>query len=364
MTGETLSERLARFEKETLIDARALIAAKRPVKLPGGLGWAPTSVLARWALTGGPLRGPDYFVRFVCDALTPTVAAIRANVEPDGPRPFATDPYADPPEPRADRARAQKPTLSAVVSAHNEEDKLAACLGRLGFADEIVVLLDNCTDGTKAVAEAYADTVVEGAWPLEGDRRNAAVAACNGAWVLEVDADEHVTPDLAKEIRKTVRASAFDAHEIPVDNMIGPKLVREGWGASYGKAAYPGLFRAGVKTWGRQRVHPSLSWSGTAGMGPMLENRIVHYVDRGVADMIRRLDSYSTARAKDLAESGRREALSQSVRRFVSRFQKCYIARGGHREGGYGFLIALFAGLYPVLSAAKARELQDGGGTP
>lgn len=363
MTGESLTERIKRFDAETALDAAASVRIKRPQPLPKGMGWAPASVLMRWLLSAGPVRGHAHFVHYVCDTVSPTVAAIRAHEEPDGPRPF--DPYGDVPPPRDDRSRAKAPKLSAVVSAHNEEDKLAACLGRLGFVDEIVVALDRCTDGTKAIADAYADRVVEGTWNLEGDRRNAAIAACKGAWILEVDADEHVTPDLAKEIRKVIKASKHDAHEILVDNMIGGRLVRRGWGASYGKAAYPGLFRNGVKTWGPQRVHPSLEWTGEAGMGPMLEHRVVHYVDRGVSDMIRRLDSYSTARAKDLVEAGRRESLSNSVRRFMSRFQKCYVTRGGHEEGGYGFLIALFAGLYPVLSAAKARELiktADGGG--
>ena len=67
-------------------------------------------------------------------------------------------------------------------------------------------------------------------------------------------------------------------HDIPVDNWIGPHLVRRGWGASFGKPAYPGLFRKGVKIWGDQRVHPSLVLSGRK--GPALKYRLQHYVDR------------------------------------------------------------------------------------
>ncbi len=250
--------------------------------------------------------------------------------------------------------------LSAVVSAKNEERQLADCLGRLKFADELVVVLDACTDGSKAVAEKFADRVVEGKWAIEGERRNAAIAACRGQWVLEVDADERVPDALADEIRRTIETSAFDWHEIPVDNYIGKRLVRWGWGASYGKAAYPGLFRNGVKTWGRFRVHPALAWKPGARKGPMLKSRIDHYVDRGVSDMIRRLDSYSTARAKDLRESGDVGSMAANVRRIFSRFFKCYVLRRGYREGGYGFLIALFAGLYPILSYLKATLERDG----
>jgi glycosyltransferase involved in cell wall biosynthesis len=249
--------------------------------------------------------------------------------------------------------------LSAVVSARDEERQLADCLAGVAFADEIVVLLDQCTDGSKAIAEKFTDRVVEGAWAIEGERRNAAIAACRGDWVLEVDADERVSEALAQEIRRIVETTNYDWHEIPVDNYIGGRLVRWGWGASYGKAAYPGLFRNGVKTWGRYRVHPALMWKAGARKGPMLKNRITHLVDRDVSDMIRRLDSYSTARAKDLRESGDIGTMAANVRRIFSRFFKCYVLRKGYHEGGYGFLIALFAGLYPVLSHLKAKLERD-----
>lgn len=249
------------------------------------------------------------------------------------------------------------PKLSAVISVHNEEHQLADCLESLRFADEIVVLLDKCTDGSRAVAERFTDRIIEGAWTIEGERRNAAIAACSGDWVFEIDADERVPGALAEEIRRTIGETTFDWHEILVDNYIGGRLVRHGWGASFGKAAYPGLFRRGVKEWGMQRVHPRLKWSGRK--GPMLTNRLDHYVDRNISDMIRRLDSYSTARARDLRDAGDIGNLPSNIRRLFSRFFKCYVLRKGYREGGYGLLIALFAGLFPLISHLKARLEKD-----
>ncbi len=81
------------------------------------------------------------------------------------------------------------PTLSALVVAHNEEAQLADCLECLGFADEIVVVLEKCTDGSAAVARRYTNTVIEGVWSIEGERRNLGIETCSGDWVLEVDAD-------------------------------------------------------------------------------------------------------------------------------------------------------------------------------
>ncbi|MFQ5953886.1 MAG: glycosyltransferase family 2 protein [Kiloniellales bacterium] len=249
-------------------------------------------------------------------------------------------------------------TLTALVVAHNEEAQLADCLERLGFADELVVVLDRCSDGSKEIAARYSGRLIEGAWAVEGDRREAGIAACTGPWILEVDADERVSETLAREIREVVAASPWDRHLIPVDNYIGGRLVRHGWGAAFGKAAYPGLFRKGTKAWGRQRVHPKLTFTGHE--GPPLENRLIHHVDRNISDLMKRLDSYSTARARDLRESGevRRQSLAGNLRRLVSRFLKCYLLRRGYREGGLGLMIALCAGLYPLLSYLKA-SLED-----
>jgi glycosyltransferase involved in cell wall biosynthesis len=246
-----------------------------------------------------------------------------------------------------------RPLLSAVVVVHNEEAQLAECLKTVNFCDEIVVVLDRCTDKSKEIAQLFTSKLIEGAWECEGPRRHAGIDACDGAWILEVDADERVPQALADEIRRTCANSTGSWHLIPVDNYIGERLVRYGWGASFGKGAFAGLYRSGAKRWGDQRVHPEVTLSGP--QGPTLEGRLVHYVDRNISDMLRRLDRYTTERAKDLRESGPIGSYWHNVRRIFSRFWKCYVVRRGYREGPYGFLIALCAGLYPILSYLKAR---------
>jgi glycosyltransferase involved in cell wall biosynthesis len=250
------------------------------------------------------------------------------------------------------------PSLSALVVAHNEEAQLEGCLAGLGFADEIVVLLDRCTDGSREIADRFADRIIEGAWAREGPRRQAGLMACSGDWILEVDADERVCPKLATEIRGVVANSRDAWHLIPVDNYVGDRLVRWGWGAFFGKSAYAGLFRRGAKAWSDDRVlHASVTLTGR--QGPNLEVRLVHYVDRNISDMLIRLDRYTTSRAQDLRRSGDIGTYRRNLRRIFSRFWKCYIGRRGYREGPYGFLIALCAALYPILSYLKARFESD-----
>ncbi len=245
-----------------------------------------------------------------------------------------------------------QPTLSALVVAHNEEAQLAECLQRLTFADELVVVLDRCTDGSAAIARRFTDKIVEGAWPIEGDRRNTGIEACQGDWIVEVDADERLPEALAVEIRNTIAAASPGYFLIPFDNYVGERLVRHGWGASWGVSAAPRLFSRGAKRWGPQRIHPRLELTGPRGV---LAARMIHYTDRDISDMLARLDRYTTARAEDLRADGDIGSLPGNLRRLFSRFCKCYVGRRGYREGGYGFLIALLAGLYPLLAYLKAR---------
>ncbi|MBT4428302.1 MAG: glycosyltransferase family 2 protein [Rhodospirillaceae bacterium] len=247
--------------------------------------------------------------------------------------------------------------LSVALCVHNEATQLADCLETLGFADEIVVVLDRCSDESKAVAEKSAARTVEGAWPLEGPRRHAAIDLCSGDWILEVDADERASEALGREIRQTIENAAPGYFLVPFDNYIGTRLVKYGWGGSWGVMAAPRLFTPGAKRWGDSRIHPSLVLQGPK---RWLKTPMKHYVDRDFADMIDRLQRYSDARAADLRASGEKlPPMIWTLRRCVSRFLKCYFSRKGYREGRWGFAIAVMAALYPLLSHIKA-ELDKG----
>lgn len=247
-------------------------------------------------------------------------------------------------------------TLSALLVARNEAAQIADCLRSVAFADELVVVLDRTTDESRAIAESFGAKIIEGAWDLEGPRRNAGLDACGCDWILEIDADERVTAPLAAEIKATLarfgpRSDGFIV--IPFDNYIGGRRVRHGWGGSFGVGARKTLFPRGTKRWGDQRVHPSITLTGDE--IARLEHRIDHFVDDSAYEVIDRLNRYTEARASDMRDRGDRGWLAADIRRFFTRFFKCYVRRSGWREGGWGFLIALCAGLYPVLSTLKAR---------
>lgn len=244
------------------------------------------------------------------------------------------------------------PTLSALVVAHNEQDNLPDCLARLGFADQIVVVLDRCSDGSLEIARSAGAKLVEGAWPLEGPRRNAGIAACDSNWILEVDADERVPQALADEVVAAIRNAAPGYFLIKFDNYIGQRLVRYGWGAYNGASAGPRLFSKGAKIWGDQLIHPRIELFGER---RRLDTPIDHYVDRNISDMIARFDRYTSAHAADLRASGGIGGLASNLRRIISRFWKSYVTRRGYREGYYGLLLAMFSAAYPLVSFIKAK---------
>ncbi|WP_241671449.1 glycosyltransferase family 2 protein [Dankookia rubra] len=246
------------------------------------------------------------------------------------------------------------PRISALVVARNEQSRLPACLATLAAADEVVVVLDRSTDASAEIARAHGARLLEGGWELEGERRNAGIAACTGDWILEVDADERVPPALWAEIRRVAAASPHAFHRVRIDNYVGDRLILHGWGGSFGTTLKPILFRRGAKRWRGQRVHPGLDWTGTEGERITAQG-IRHELDRDISDMLRRLDKYSSAKAADMLAAGRIGSLPDNLRRCVSRWIKCYVGRKGYKEGGWGLLIALCAGLFPLLSHLKAR---------
>ena len=215
-------------------------------------------------------------------------------------------------------------------------------------------MLDRCGDRSREIARGFTDRLVEGAWEREGPRRHAGIDACRGDWILEIDADERVTPELAEEIRQVVAGLAGRLAPGP-----GRQLYRRSAGAlGLGRLLRPvGPCRrcsAGAPSNGatsaciRRCRCPACK-------APHCPRASVHYVDRDISDMLRRLDRYTSARAQDLRDSGDIGSYGHNLRRIPSRFWKCYVGRRGYREGPYGFLIALCAALYPILSYLKAR---------
>ncbi len=247
------------------------------------------------------------------------------------------------------------PTLTALCVVHNGEADLPDCLESVRFADELVVVLDRCTDGSKAIAERFGAKILEGAWPIEGPRRNAGLAACTSDYTLEIDADERATPALAAEIRSALDQKPAGGVFIPFDNRIGGKAITYGWGAYNGVGGKRCLFPSHTKSWGDERLHPPVKQLPEV---MKLRAAMIHHVYRDLPHMYARLLRYCHLAAEDMVDRNTIPRPTKTIRRFFSRFWKSYVSRQGRREGFYGVALALYSALYPALSHLMALEIR------
>ncbi len=246
--------------------------------------------------------------------------------------------------------------ISAVIVAHNEEKKIAGCLESLNFVDEIVVVLDKCTDSTKEIVAKYTDKIIEGSWNIEGARRNVAVNAASGDWILEIDADERISSQLAQEIVEITKNSQPCLIVAPIANYIGKRYVRYGWLRTLGVLSRQTMHYRGMKIYEEDKeIHPTAIFKECE--KKYLQNSITHLVDEDVADLINRFNRYTNWRASDIIRSNKiHSSCFKILSDFFYRFFKSFVIKRGYKERGLGFLIAVLAGLYPLVSTIKAKE--------
>ena len=247
--------------------------------------------------------------------------------------------------------------ISALIVARNEEKKIESTLKSLDFADEIIVILDRTTDKTESICRKYTKKIFKGSWHSEGERRNFGIKNCNFTWILEIDADEIINQDLSVEISNAIKNDSSDYYYIRLVNYIGNKAIKFGWMACMAPDGKFCLFKKKNKYWLDGRVHPSYKIHGRKGRG--LENYIIHNMSDNISDLLKRFNRNTSFNAIDLVEQNYKLEKLFSIRKAVSRFLKCYIARKGFLSGREGLTISLLSAIYPFVSAMKARYDQD-----
>jgi glycosyltransferase involved in cell wall biosynthesis len=246
------------------------------------------------------------------------------------------------------------PKLSVTVITRDEASQISAALDSVAWADELIVVDSESTDGTAALARRYTDRVVVRAWPGYVDQKNYAASLASHDWILSLDADERVTPELAKELRALLGASpACAAYRMPrVAWHLGRWIRRTDW--------YPDrqlrLYDRRAARWTGQYVHEGLSVDGRIGD---LAHELQHYPFRDVADHLDVINKYTTYAARQLHESGRRTGLAGLAVRPPLAFLRNYVAKGGMLEGGPGLVISAMNAYYVFLKFAKLWELQS-----
>jgi glycosyltransferase involved in cell wall biosynthesis len=247
------------------------------------------------------------------------------------------------------------PGLSVTVITRDEAAHLDACLESVAWADEIVVVDAQSTDRTVEIAGKYTSRVFVRPWPGFAAQKNFALDQATSAWVLSLDADERVLPELRDEIRQVLEADGpLDGYYVPRRNLFLGRFIRHGgWFPDHQLR----LFRRGAGRFRDVRVHEGVAVAGRVGhlRGPLL-----HLSYRSVADFVERADRYSTLAAQDLVEQGARVSWPDFLIRPAARFWSMYLWRGGFLDGPHGLLLALLYAYYVLLRTAKAWELRHG----
>ena len=242
--------------------------------------------------------------------------------------------------------------LSVVIVTLNEEERIRECLDSVAWADVIVVVDAESTDMTVAIAREATDHVIVRPWPGFHAQKNFGLDRTTGEWILSLDADETVSPELRSEITAILESGgSADGYAVSRHNVFWGRWVRHG-------GLYPDwqnrLFRRGRGRFSERAVHESVTVDGAVAR---LRGHLVHRSYRDVADFLARADRYTSLAADEWVAAGRpSRPLVDMVVRPLGRFLQMYVARAGFLDGWRGFLLATLYAYYVLMRSAKIWE--------
>jgi len=247
-----------------------------------------------------------------------------------------------------------RPTVSAIVVCFNEEKNIRDCLESLRWCDEIVVVDSFSTDRTVEIARQYTDRVVQRPWAGYRDQKAFAHSQATQQWVMLVDSDERVTPELRDEIQRALDGDGgrYMGYAVPrLVFYLGRWWRRGGWYPDYDVR----LFRRDKATWGGADPHEKILVEGPV---RRLNHPLHHFSYRNIDDHIQRINRFTSISSRELRKEGGRWRLSDALLRPGFRFFRSYILKRGFMEGFAGFYVAVTAAVYVFLKYAKLWEIE------
>lgn len=228
-------------------------------------------------------------------------------------------------------------SLSVILITKNEEANLKDCLESVSFADEIIVVDSQSSDKTQEIARSFgAKLEITSDWPGFGPQKNRALNLATQDWVLSIDADERVTPELKQEILTTMAsANAADCYAIPRSSWYcGRFMKHSGWYPDY----VDRLFKRGSAKFSDHLVHERLLPTGLSGK---LKNHFLHYSYRDFSQVLKKVDVYSSAAAQQAFKQGKKGGLGEALIHGFWAFSRTYVLRRGFLDGKHGLALAI-----------------------
>jgi glycosyltransferase involved in cell wall biosynthesis len=249
--------------------------------------------------------------------------------------------------------------LTVTVITRDEAANIAAALQSVSWADEIIVVDSHSTDETASIARQYATRVEVRDWPGYSAQKNFAATLASNDWILSLDADERVTPELASEIGRLLHdGPTACGYRIPrVTWYLGRWIRSTDWYPDYQLRLYDR--RTG--RWNGRRVHESVETDRPPGL---LRHELQHYAYRDISDHLATIDKYTTLAAEQWFAEGRRTGALGMLLHPRFAFLRNYLLRRGFRDGAAGLLVSRMNAYYVFLKLAKLWQLQSATSRP
>jgi glycosyltransferase involved in cell wall biosynthesis len=246
--------------------------------------------------------------------------------------------------------------LSVVIIAFNEEDNLERCLRSVEFAREIVVVDSFSQDSTVEIAHRFTDRVLQHSFLGHIEQKNYALGCALHEWVLALDADEEVTPELAAEISALDigELSRIDGFWIKRRNLfVGKWMKHSGWHPS-GRIR---LFRRSKARWGGENPHDRVILTDPSRLAE-LSGHLLHYTSPNLERHVEKIQAYTSIMATAKFQRGVRCTNRDLWLRPAGEFLRLYALLQGFRDGRHGLVLCVSSLFYTFLTYAKLWELE------
>lgn len=251
----------------------------------------------------------------------------------------------------------QSATVTAAILTHNEANMLAACLETVSWSDQCIVLDHHSSDETTQIAQKAGARVISSLSDSFGERREQLLAACTTEWILYIDADERVTPELAMEIKKLLSepsSQGVSAASFPRRNFFfGRDFMHGGWQHEQ----VTRLFRtSALKGW-KGTIHESPIVDGKV---EVLTSPLWHFSHRTVADGLIKTAHWTPMEAALLAENVKSPVSIWTIlRKGLSEFWRRGVRQAGWRDGQAGMIEVLTQVINRMLVYMQVWEKQQ-----
>ena len=242
--------------------------------------------------------------------------------------------------------------LSVIIITKNEERNIRDCMRSVSWANEFVVVDAGSSDSTVPIAKEFTEKIFVKEWLGYAEAKNFALENITNEWVLWLDADERLTPELGEEIRKVLHGDSpkHSAYQVARRAyFLGRWIKHCGW--------YPGyvtrLFRKTNAQFSSLRVHEHLEVQGTVGR---LSHDLFHYTDDTLFHYFTKFNQYTSLAADDVIASGRNFSMYDVLVRPPYLFFKMYIFRLGFLDGMHGLILSLLSASYVYVKYVKIWE--------